>query len=662
MHLSHLDISGLRSCASTHVRLQPTLTLLVGENNAGKSNVIDAIRLATHPLSGRRNRYFELDDVHRSANHQTIELQCTYGAPSEMQRGQFITALDIEANEVVYGVKFSPDLSGRSRGKVETYAGRAKGPDLEPEKRAEINHVYLEPLRDAKRELDSASGLRLSQIIRYLTAKADQDEFVAAANAGLRELEKHQVLKSTQGKIQEHLTDLTAAVRPHSVGLGFADYQLHRLARNLRLKMAEQDIDLADVAESGLGYSNLLYIATLILELRNAQESELTVFLVEEPEAHLHPQLQGVMLDYLKEQAEQSIRDDTAGRAGRIQIVATTHSPNLASAVGLENIVVLRSKRRSEAADSEDAVKPDDAASSDQMTSAPDVAAAEQFSLMETSAIALADLDLTPSESRKINQYLDATRSELLFARRVVLLEGIAEAVLLPALADYCLYPGSSDEARRNRRALRGASIVSVGSVDFAPYLKVLLQEVDGVRLVDQVVVVTDGDPQLSDESVLQESGTEAFDGHDPLPSSCEVEADNKTVDEEPEVSSSEEVRMNRGSILRSIVSELGADSCATVVEARFTLEADLMEPTSRNATVLRAAFLAQKPRSAAVWQALADDASPAEAMYQKLRSNKTFLAKGQFAHDVAALLATTEHEFECPAYLVDAIRKACSA
>jgi recombinational DNA repair ATPase RecF len=59
------EIENFRSCLGVKVLLQPTLTLLVDENNAGKSNVIDALRLATMPLSGRRSRYLETEDVSR---------------------------------------------------------------------------------------------------------------------------------------------------------------------------------------------------------------------------------------------------------------------------------------------------------------------------------------------------------------------------------------------------------------------------------------------------------------------------------------------------------------------------------------------------------------------------------------------------------------------
>lgn len=70
--------------------------------------------------------------------------------------------------------------------------------------------------------------------------------------------------------------------------------------------------------------ANLLFIATVILELENAQDAELTLFLVEEPEAHLHPQLQAVLLDYLLGRAKASVvGGDEHGPMGRIEILAT---------------------------------------------------------------------------------------------------------------------------------------------------------------------------------------------------------------------------------------------------------------------------------------------------------------------------------------------------
>jgi len=53
MQLETLKIQRFRSCSDVIVNLRPELTVLVGENNSGKSNIIDAMRLLTLPLNGR---------------------------------------------------------------------------------------------------------------------------------------------------------------------------------------------------------------------------------------------------------------------------------------------------------------------------------------------------------------------------------------------------------------------------------------------------------------------------------------------------------------------------------------------------------------------------------------------------------------------------------
>ena len=103
-----------------------------------------------------------------------------------------------------------------------------------------------------QRELDSASGSRLAFIIEQLTDPADRDQFLAIANDSLGTLAGHDVVTKTAGGIQDHVTALTEPVRGQDVRLGFEDYELRRLARGLRLKMAEHGIEPADLTESGL--------------------------------------------------------------------------------------------------------------------------------------------------------------------------------------------------------------------------------------------------------------------------------------------------------------------------------------------------------------------------------------------------------------------------
>jgi hypothetical protein len=112
MYLRSLRISRFRSCEMVSVPLQSDLTVLVGENNGGKSNIVDAVRLLTLPLSGRRERYPEDDDLRRGSQIPNFEIEGRYQGLSPTLKGLLISAVpDPTKDEAIFGYRYpSPKL------------------------------------------------------------------------------------------------------------------------------------------------------------------------------------------------------------------------------------------------------------------------------------------------------------------------------------------------------------------------------------------------------------------------------------------------------------------------------------------------------------------------------------------------------------------------
>ncbi|MFN3714474.1 MAG: ATP-dependent nuclease [Alcanivoracaceae bacterium] len=576
-------ISRFRSCENVTVSLRPDLTVLVGENNGGKSNIVDAIRLLTLPLSGRRERYPEDDDVRRNATIPNFQIEGIFKELSDTLKGLLISAVpDPSKNEATFGYRYESRSERSPRGKTTVWAGRFDTNQPEAGSSDLIRHVYLPPLRDAHRELGTSSSARVMALLRNFLPKDQEQNFLA----GVRRADNRpNILATMNTEIGTALGLLTNGVRPQTAALDFGAETLLDVARDLRFRLADSGLVPEDIRASGLGYSNLLYMATVVVELAKAKEADLTIFLVEEPEAHLHPQLQVLVLEFLLDQARLSNARvvEPGTPEGRIQIVVTTHSPNLTAWVSPIHLVVMRSRRRD---------------ANGEVTS-------------ESVCVPIAEIGLKQKTLDKISRYLDVTRSALLFGNRAILVEGIAEALLLPVLAQKLVLGGDGDAWLR----FKGAVIVPIEGVDFRPYVEVLLRPHGDARIADKLIVITDADPTV---------------------------LGNRKVD------------------LENLAATHGAQQALTVLVNRHTLEHEIFN--AGNEAFLKGTFLRLHRNSRRDWERQIEGV-PAQdrpdAFLKLLATKKT--RKGDLAQAMASRIAAGE-PFIVPRYLADAIRGASQA
>lgn len=415
------------------------LNALIGENDSGKTAVIDAIKLV---LLTQSNEYIRPtdEDFYQSPEGDTcteFKIDCTISGFTQEEAKNFIEYLVFKRNgdEVEYTLELHY-RAWKEGHKIyqELRVGEVDdGISIDGKARDLLKAVYLKPLRNAEREMSSGRSSRISQILlNHPVFKNKQEHdllsIIKGANGDIEEYftsndEGKQILQT----IRTNLRSFNDDGQDSNATIKTSNIQLKAILESLSLKAPE--------INPGLGELNLLFIAAELLLLKDDTDGGMKLALIEELEAHLHPQAQLRLISYLQNEYNEN----------DVQIIISTHSPILASKINLKNLILMKNGVGYDLAEG--------------MTG------------------------LQKGDYLFLQRFLDSTKANLFFAKGVIMVEGDAENILIPVLADILGYPLEK----------YGISVVNVGSTAFLRYSGIMIRA-DGSSIGIPVSVITDCD------------------------------------------------------------------------------------------------------------------------------------------------------------------------
>lgn len=477
MRLSRVVIQNFRAIHALDVPVSEPTTLIIGENNAGKSAFIHALRLCLDNT---------LSSAYRSLSKEEIYCAVDQTGPFQVMVGVEFGGFEGQEHEeaLLYGTMIAEDrarLFYRFRPKRavreliandqldrdltlddfgwELFGGGNPQIDLASiqwdHENSELGAtsvnlqnlqsylvVFLPALRDVESDLQQSRRSPLLRLIEASNVAADEQEaIVDAVKVANAQVESTNTLTGVATAVDKALKELTGPAFGLDVKLGLSSPSFMAILRNLIVLLSNSTVKDFEPRRNGLGLNNILYIAILVEHFRKRADggkSAGELILIEEPEAHLHPQLQAILLDAL--------------RALPFQVIATTHSTQVTAGASLASYIVMTQRPNSDA-----------------LASSPAKAAG-----------------LTEGDKQDLERYLDATKSNLLFARRVMLVEGAAELLLIPPLVKAVM---GIDLERE------GISVVAIHGTHFGAYARLFAEGC----LPKRCAIVADADLEPDD-------------------------------------------------------------------------------------------------------------------------------------------------------------------
>lgn len=454
MHISRLSIVNYRNFANAKLIFNKGVNTVIGENGSGKTNLFRAMRLLLDDNLVRSAFRLEESDFHRGLDDWRghwiiISLEFDEIGPEEEIQALFLHGTGVIANANIgrstYNLIFRPQkyirqkFASLSAGDVvnlaeirrtisiddyETlFTGKSVANFNDPAIYKALagdfeNCVFSSELDDARLGIRLPMVLSLTKQVSFTYIQALRDvvgEFRNNKSNPLFTLLKSKsgdIAASTMAPIVAQVTSLNNSIEAlegvQAVRMDIRDTikdaagetyspsalsiksdlpdEAERLFQSLRLFVGESGEGYeGGIHELSLGGANLIFLTLKLLEFKyqKARQSIANFLLIEEPEAHIHTHIQKTLFDRIA-------YSDT-------QIIYSTHSTHISEVSKVQNVSILGRHGVSC-----EAYQP--------------------------------TVGLSPDEIGAIERYLDAVRSNLLFAKSVVLVEGDAEEILIPIL------------------------------------------------------------------------------------------------------------------------------------------------------------------------------------------------------------------------------------
>ena len=404
MTITSVRIRNFRGIRDLHLELDD-VTVLIGENNSGKTSVLDALKLCLHDLGPRRRVVFDALDFHLPddridpSSAEPIQIDITF---SEQESGQWDD--DLTGRLERAGIR---QVDG-NRGYVCLRVSCAYEPE---DKEFTQKWFFLDPMGNPLRNVGSGALTQLQREVSYFYLSALRDaalHFDARGPFWRPFLRDSQLADDKKGEIERKLREVNDLVVASHASFEQVQRGLRRVQEVFAL--AADDIvsieavpgrmfDMLAKAQVHLGTATgakipvgrhgegtqSLAVLMLFSSFLNLPSEGAPILALEEPEAHLHPS------------AIRALWQLVSGFAG--QKLISTHSGDLIAEIDIHNV-----RRFSRTADG-----------------------IKSFSVSAS--------QLTNEEIRKFNYHVRQTRGELLFARCWLLVEGETEIWVYSAAA-----------------------------------------------------------------------------------------------------------------------------------------------------------------------------------------------------------------------------------